>query len=244
MGSKAPPVIRCAAEYHGEWNNRLRISHEWERRESGMRGVAANGELIRHLRSLKGLTQEALAAAASCDEKTIRKAEKGDRLDVVTVKRVARALGAEYAEIVTRFDEADALERPNLRVVRQWLSAFDQRDSKAIAGLFRDDGVVRLPGTPLLRGTGVFVGKREIARQIELAFEMFVVAPEFSQRTVVAAHGTHVFAETGPVCVTCRLNGQSTTASSVQVFEFKGSKVARLRSYFDISALDALVRCV
>src|SRR5688572_8499791 len=194
-----------------------------------MRGVRANGDLIRHLRLLEGMAQEALAAAASCDVKTIRKSEKGDRLDIVTVKRIAQGLGAEFGEIVTQIDEADAVERPNVRVVREWLSAFDQRDPKAIAGLFRDDGVVRLPGTPLLRGTGIFEGKREITTQIELAFEMFVVAPDFSQRAVVAAEGNHVFAETGPVSVTCCSNGQSTTASSVQVFEFKGNKVARLR---------------
>jgi transcriptional regulator with XRE-family HTH domain len=207
-----------------------------------MRGVLANGDLIRHVRNLKGMTQEALAAAAPCDVKTIRKAEKGDRLDIVTVKRISRALGAEFGEVVTVFDKADAVERPNVRVVRDWLSAFDSRDPRAIAGLFWNDGVVRLPGTPLLRGTGIFEGKREITRQIEMAFEMFAVAPYFSQGSVVAAEGNHVFAETGPVSVTCRSNGQSTTASSVQVFEFKGNKVARLRSYFDISALDALVR--
>jgi transcriptional regulator with XRE-family HTH domain len=64
------------------------------------RGIAANGASIRRARRLAGLTQEALAAAARCDEKTIRRAEKGCRLDITTLLRIAEALEVPYGDVV------------------------------------------------------------------------------------------------------------------------------------------------
>jgi DNA-binding transcriptional regulator YiaG len=50
-------------------------------RRQPMRGVPTNGTLIRTLRQSLALTQEELATIASCDVKTVRKAEQGKRLE-------------------------------------------------------------------------------------------------------------------------------------------------------------------
>jgi transcriptional regulator with XRE-family HTH domain len=77
------------------------------------------------------MTQEALAASASCDARTIRNAEQGNRLDVVTLKRIAQALDMQYADIVRQLDEANGDVRLKVPIAREWLSAFDDRDAKA-----------------------------------------------------------------------------------------------------------------
>ena len=64
-----------------------------EQGKTRLRGIQANGTSIYRARRLRGLTQEALAAAAACDEKTIRRAEKGCRLDLATLVRTA-SIGA------------------------------------------------------------------------------------------------------------------------------------------------------
>jgi hypothetical protein len=46
------------------------------------------------------LTQQSLAAAAQCDEKTIRRAEKSCRLDVATLVRIAEALALPYRRVI------------------------------------------------------------------------------------------------------------------------------------------------
>jgi transcriptional regulator with XRE-family HTH domain len=69
-------------------------------RTTRLRGIQANGAHIYRARRLQGLTQEALASAADCDEKTIRRAEKGCRLDIATLLRIAKALKLPYRGVV------------------------------------------------------------------------------------------------------------------------------------------------
>jgi hypothetical protein len=64
------------------------------------RGIQANGVSIYRARRLRGMTQEALAAAAACDEKTVRRAEKCCRLDIATLLRIAEALKLPYRRVV------------------------------------------------------------------------------------------------------------------------------------------------
>jgi transcriptional regulator with XRE-family HTH domain len=75
------------------------------------RGVAANGASIRQARRLGGLTQEALATAAKCDEKTIRRAERSCRLDIATLLRIADALEVPYCSVVVLRPQED---RPDI----------------------------------------------------------------------------------------------------------------------------------
>jgi transcriptional regulator with XRE-family HTH domain len=74
--------------------------HADERRRTRLRGVQADGASIYRARRLQGLTQEALAAAAECDEKTIRRAEQGFHLDLATLSRIALALKMPYRRII------------------------------------------------------------------------------------------------------------------------------------------------
>jgi hypothetical protein len=65
-----------------------------------LRGIQTNGVSIYRVRRLRGMTQEMLAAAAACDEKTIRRAEKSCRLDIATLRRIAEALNLPYRGVV------------------------------------------------------------------------------------------------------------------------------------------------
>jgi hypothetical protein len=69
-------------------------------RGAHMRGVPANGDYIKDRRRARGLTQEALAAAARCDIKTVYRAETGARLDMATLARLADALDVPYRRVV------------------------------------------------------------------------------------------------------------------------------------------------
>ena len=73
-----------------------------------MRGALIDGEVVRNIRISRGLPQKTLAALAECDVKTIRHAEQGQRLDLATVKRIARALQTELGRIVVD-EEPDAI---------------------------------------------------------------------------------------------------------------------------------------
>ena len=65
-----------------------------------MRGVTANGEVIRAERIARGLTQEKLATLAGLDVKTVRKAEHGKRLDATTLAHIAKALRVELSRLI------------------------------------------------------------------------------------------------------------------------------------------------
>lgn len=64
-----------------------------------MRGIPANGPYIKERRRSRGLTQEALAIAVRCDIKTVYHAECGARLDMATLRRIARALQTPYRKV-------------------------------------------------------------------------------------------------------------------------------------------------
>lgn len=74
--------------------------HIDEKEKPRLRGVEAHGAFICQARRLLGLTQEALATAANCDVRTIRRAENNGRLDIATLVRMASALRAPYEKIV------------------------------------------------------------------------------------------------------------------------------------------------
>lgn len=71
-----------------------------------MRGVPADGRFIKKGRRSLGLTQEALAADARCDVKTVYRAENDAFLDIATLVRLAAALDVPYRKVVQRHARA------------------------------------------------------------------------------------------------------------------------------------------
>lgn len=73
-------------------------------RSEGPRGrtVEADGTKVRALRVQRGLTQEELASRAHCDAKTIKRVEAGKPVYLQTLRNIARALGVEPCDILSK----------------------------------------------------------------------------------------------------------------------------------------------
>jgi transcriptional regulator with XRE-family HTH domain len=128
-----------------------------------MRGMTANGDLIRDLRKAQGMTQEQLAEKAGLDVKTVRKAEKGHRLDLGTLTKLCFVLQAELGQLIIRSGRsARDLEIRRRDVVIHWQRAFNGRDLDGLVRSYRDDAVLHLPGAPLIPFGGAFRGHKEI----------------------------------------------------------------------------------
>ncbi len=108
--------------------------HDFARRtlqgakEIPVRGIHADGTKIKQLRKTRGLTQENLAGLASCDVKTVRKAEQGKNLDYQTLGKIATVLGVHFPEVVDGRDDPDSEQLANFKLVESWIEAFNQRD--------------------------------------------------------------------------------------------------------------------
>jgi transcriptional regulator with XRE-family HTH domain len=85
-----------------------------------MRGVVANGEQILAARIRRGLTQEQLAELSDLDVKTVRKAERGQRVDLVPLTNLARALQVEVSRLVQPVRSETDLERRRREQVMHW----------------------------------------------------------------------------------------------------------------------------
>lgn len=138
-----------------------------------MRGITANGNQIRELRKSFGFTQEELAKRASCDVKTIRKAEKGGRVDLRTLSRIATALQVTSADVAMGADNSHEKETVNVQTVLAWHDAFNRRDVDAILECWHDDGVLQIPGTDDIPAGGSVEGKDEIRAHTETTFQVF-----------------------------------------------------------------------
>ena len=105
-----------------------------------MRGIFPDGEAITSIRRLIGLTQEQLAAHADCDVKTVRRAEKGEPVDLRTLARIASGLGVECERVTQSMmsDQATGVQSESVDelVVEQWFSAWASADIKQMMQCF------------------------------------------------------------------------------------------------------------
>jgi len=61
-----------------------------------MRGIETDGARIRNLRKARGWTQEELAAAVPCSVRTVRNAERSQRIDLATLSQISSALARTF----------------------------------------------------------------------------------------------------------------------------------------------------
>ncbi|HEX5102521.1 MAG TPA: helix-turn-helix transcriptional regulator, partial [Pirellulaceae bacterium] len=157
-----------------------------------MRGAIANGEKIAALRKTAGLTQDELAAGCGCDVKTIRSAERGNRLDLATLRRIAARLSVEYRDIVA--DIASGRREANIAAAMAFLRAFDARDPDAVAACFCEDGAVLVFADERLPGAGEYRGRNRVRQWAVNCFAAYLAPPvEFGNYRFEAA-GELVFA--------------------------------------------------
>jgi transcriptional regulator with XRE-family HTH domain len=137
-----------------------------------MRGINANGTVIRQARQALGWTQEKFASACDCSTRTVRSAEQGKSLDINTLRLLAGVLDLSVADVsVSPCDNLSTCER-NMEIVRQWRAAFFDRDVERILSFHHPDSVLILPGTEDLPHGGNCAGLEQLRAYYAGVFSM------------------------------------------------------------------------
>lgn len=203
-----------------------------------MRGAIANGAEILDRRLHLGWTQEQLATRAKVDVKTIRKAEKDKRLDLVTLTQIGVALDADLSLIVRTGQSARQREIQRRDVVMKWNRAFDCHDMTALQECYRDDATLHLPGDSRILLSGKFRGKTEIRRAYETAWS---AKPSNRTRdtdfTLIVGDTTVVLLGRKLIHPPVR---KSTILKSVQIFAFHEELILNHEVYCDTLTLERL----
>ena len=138
-----------------------------------MRGLTANSAAIRQLRKAKAWTQEDLAAACRCSSRTIRNAERGDRIDTSIVAVIAERLETSIATITESMAADPSPTQQNVKIVQEWLGAFMAADIQRIAPLHHPETTLELPGTEGMPGGGHFAGHEQVRDHLLEVFSIF-----------------------------------------------------------------------
>jgi transcriptional regulator with XRE-family HTH domain len=204
-----------------------------------MRGVIANGEKIVALRKRVGLTQEMLAADAGCDVKTLRRAERSQRLDIASLRRIAARLDVTVQDLIAE-KYADRREA-NLAATWRFLQAFNAHDSGGVAESFCEDGVILIMADPAVPGAGEFRGRDQIRRWAEICFTNFrtdPVTPENSRMDVV---GDLVFNRLDRPHLEFLPTGKQANVYLTSEFRIASGLIAELWIYPESGAIERMV---
>jgi transcriptional regulator with XRE-family HTH domain len=146
-----------------------------------MRGVQANGEQIQAARLDRGLTIEQLASQAGVDVKTVRKAERGLRVDLSTLTRISFSLDVDVRSLLVMARSRLELELRRRDAVRQWHHSWETQDTQALVSVYDDDAVLHLPGAPDIPFGGEHRGKPAIGRAYEIAWKICPHEPMYDR---------------------------------------------------------------
>jgi transcriptional regulator with XRE-family HTH domain len=209
-----------------------------------MRGAQANGEQIQAVRLARGLTQEQLASVAAVDVRTIRKAERGQRVDLGTMTRISFSLDIDVGSLIVRTRSPEELEIRRRDAMRRWHDGWEAHDIQTLLNLYHDDAVVHLPGAPDIPFAGTHRGKEAIRRAHETAWRTCKTEPMFQgDFSLLMSDNTAVLSGTKEACL---LENRSVKLSCVQIFTFlpNSELVADQRVEFDTLNFARLFRLV
>jgi transcriptional regulator with XRE-family HTH domain len=196
-----------------------------------MRGVFADGESLRSVRVHQGLTQEGLADLAGLDVKTVRKAERGGRLDVSTLGRLADALETGTGDLVRRCRPETRPQARRHDAVRRWVEAWDAHDRDAVLAIYHEEATLRLPGDPTIPFHGTFRGKDQILHAYETAWDACRTDPVRREDfAIYVADDVAVLEGRKGVHLP---NGEIASLRCVQLFTFDGDLVIDHRVEYD-----------
>jgi len=107
----------------------------------------SNGEKIRQLRAVAGMTQEKLALMSRIDRRTVQRAEQGTRLQMETLSSLAAALNVPVSQIIAADaprDDVDDLTSKSLVVLNRVVSGI------SLLNIIRDsyDGKITCEADP------------------------------------------------------------------------------------------------
>ena len=196
-----------------------------------MRGALANGEELQGARLRCGFTQEELAKLAYLDVKTVRKAERGMRLDLDTLTRLAFALQTELIRIIRTGRSETEMQIGWRDAVIRWHRAWDANDIDALLATYHDDAVLHLPGGPNIPFGGTFRGKNEIRRAHEIAWSTCRTEPVPPEDFSLLASGNAIVLN-GFKGVHLP-NGEVVRLGCMQIFKFEGDLIIDHRVEYD-----------
>lgn len=206
-----------------------------------MRGIAVRADVIRDLRKAAGLTQEQLAAAADCDVKTVRKAERGtERVDLWVVSAIAEALGSEAGSLIVAGENSELKARLHLSIVKQWVAAFEDADVDRLLALHTEDTVLEIPGSDGLPAAGNFTGIGELRGHFQSFFTLFRLRAVQDDDFHVHAVDDLVFMRS-TATIEFLPARKSYTTRHVNEIEFRDGKVARRVTVADYDGLRKIV---
>ncbi len=196
-----------------------------------MRGAFADGALLRSDRIRCGLTQEELADLAGLDVKTVRKAERGGRLDLSTLGRLADVLETETGRLVRWGLQVADLRARRHNELRRWFEAWDAHDRDGVLAIYHEKATLRLPGGPTIPIHGIFHGKAEIGRAHEMAWSTCRTVPaRLEELAVYLSDDVAVVEGYKGIYLP---NQQIASLWCVQIFTFDGDWVIDHRAEYD-----------
>jgi hypothetical protein len=104
------------------------------------------------------------------DVKTVRKAERGQRVDLGTISRISLSLVVDVGYLLITTCPPLELEVRRRDAVRRWHHAWDTRDMERLLSVYHDDAVLRLPGAPDIPFAGEHRGKEAVRRANHIAW--------------------------------------------------------------------------
>lgn len=184
------------------------------------------------------MTQYQLARIAGYTERLVRKAEKGGRLDVVTIRNLASALSMSGQSV-----SADSLCLDNLSIAKLWVHGLDELGREmlsAIARFLSKDFVFQSlgdPGTTPFAGTfGGHSGFQQWLHRYFSVFEHRIVQDlEFVDGAdIVVARWRE----------SCSLHGVSCGPIRVSMyFRFREGLIVRIENDFDTKVVEDAILC-
>ncbi len=201
-----------------------------------MRGVEVDGELIRRLRTALGQTQGDLAAKIECDEKTVRKAESGGRVDLRVAVAIASQLECDPLLVMKGAPGTEVQVQRNKQLVLAWQDAYSVKDLDRVLSLHHDEGKLDFPGSEGLPAGGQFEGIEQIRQHHIDVFAMFDFVRFADHQQELHAVDDMAFLRT---TATFRFvaTGKEFTSRYLNEFQFKDGRILIRRAISDLTGL-------
>lgn len=205
-----------------------------------MRGVPVNGGEVLRLRRSLVLTQERLAAAADCDVKTVRKAEKSQHVDHSVLNRLAEALGVSSENLVD--SRLLGQEQANTDTILQWQEAFNERDVEQIVSFYDRNAFVEVVFNDQIPGGGLFQGIDAIRDWVTLALGTYQtqhITPDMFE--IDGANDLVFMRSVRPAEVRIIATGATTTAQAAHEFRLAQGLVIAHRIFSDTEKISQIL---
>ena len=196
------------------------------------RGIEPDPALIKKLRLSKGWTQDDLALAVSCSTRTVRNAEKGNRIDSATMNSIAEAFDMRVSEISLQANESKSLNSRHIEMAKHWAKAYQNSDVEGVLKYHHPDIRLELPGTAEMTGSEVFVGIEAVREHTIYAFEVIKILEVHFE--VFDAVEQLVFHRAKTSFLGLKTNHEF-TATHLNEIEFKDQRIIRRTMIADLA---------